>query len=592
MLDELRIADLGVIDEAVVEFSRGLTALTGETGAGKTMVVTGLGLLFGARSDPGLVQAGATRAAVDGHVRIQTCPDLLKRVEELGADLDDGLLAISRTIAADGRSRAQIGGRPVPISVLAEFGERLVAVHGQADQIRLRSPSAQRAALDAFGDSEHQRILCEYRETYREHSEAASRLDALRSETAQRMREAEMLRFALDELRRARVEPDEAARLVRDIERLAHADELAEALHTAHDALHSPQGDGLDVISLLAVARRALEKVSGHDPVLEPFVGQLRDIGYQLDDLVTGLSSYAAGIEADPAALAAAQERLATLRTLARKYTDGDIARLPEWTVAAAARLADIEGDDGRIGDLEKRVAELDSQRRHLAGQLSHARRAAATRFASAVTAEIRELALPHAVLDVAVRSDQPLGPHGADEVEFLFTAHPGAPVRPLAKAASGGELSRVMLAVEVVLAGADPVPTFLFDEVDAGIGGRAAMEVGRRLARLARRSQVIVVTHLPQVAAFADRHVVVVKSEDGRVTHSGVRCVEGSERLAELSRMLAGLEGSRLAEAHAAELLETAARLKQADGDALQEHGDASPEGTRRARRPKSTGR
>ncbi|MBX6372365.1 MAG: DNA repair protein RecN, partial [Acidothermus sp.] len=466
----------------------------------------------------------------------------------------------------------------------AEFGAALVAVHGQAEQVRLRTTAAQREALDSFGDETHQRLLADYRRAYREYQSAAGELEALRTATGERLREADMLRFAIQEIERADVDPEEPGRLASEIERLAHADELAHAVRMAYEALRGTDvGGGRDATTLVASACRALEKAAAHDATLEEYAEQLRGAGYVLEEVAETLASYAAEIDADPARLEAAQERLAVLNALARKYTDGDPARLPGWAAAAARRLTELEDDDQRLAELEAKVVSLRETCGTLAERLSTSRVRLAEDFASAVQKEIHDLAMPHATVTVRVEPTGNLGPSGADEVEFLLAAHRGAPPRPLARGASGGELSRLMLAVEAVLAGRAPVPTFLFDEVDAGIGGKAAVEVGRRLARLAHHAQVIVVTHLPQVAAFADRHLVVVKSDDGSVTRSGVRYVEGKERLAELSRMLAGLEGSALAEGHAAELLATAAQWKEADRS-------ASGSETRRDARRKST--
>ena len=567
MLEELRISGLGVIDDAVLELSPGLTVVTGETGAGKTMVVSGLGLLFGGRGDAGLVRVGSARAAVDGRLRVPP-GRVAEMVDELGGDLDDHTLLLSRVVGADGRSRAQVGGRSVPVGTLAELADELIAVHGQTDQLRLRAPARQRDAIDRFGGDDVTHALGAYREVYRKYLDVETTLTELTTRARDRAREADVLRFGLAEIEAAAPQPVEDLALGSEVGRLTHADLLASAAASAHAGLlGDPAGDDIpDAVGLVAGARVGLERVAEHDPALKLMADRLAEAGYLLSDVATDLAAYADDIEADPGRLAAAQERQSVLAGLVRKYaTPGaGVDAVIAWASDAGVRLAELDNDDSRLAELAIESGRLRESMVALAGELTAARTKAAERFAEAVTAELRDLAMPHAVVTVDVRTGADYGSHGADDIEVLLAPHPGAPARPLAKWASGGELSRVMLAVEVVFAGADPVPTFVFDEVDAGVGGRAAVEVGRRLARLARVAQVIVVTHLPQVAAFADRHLLVVKSDDGMVTRSGVVALDETGRVNELSRMLAGLEGSSLAQGHAGELLAAASGFKQ----------------------------
>lgn len=572
MLEEMRIRSLGVIDDAVVELSPGFTAVTGETGAGKTMVVTSLGLLLGGRADPALVRIGADRAVVEGRITLASGATAAVRAEEAGAELDDGALLISRTVSAEGRSRAHVGGRSVPVGMLAELADELVAVHGQTDQQGLLKLSRQRQALDRYAGDAVAVPLAKYGAAYRRLRAVAVELDEITTRARERAQEADILRYGLDEI--AGVEPraGEDVELAEEAERLGHAEALASAATVAHAALAGNPEDpeGVDAATLVAGAHRALETVRSHDPALAALADRIGEIGILLGDVAGELAGYADDLDADPLRLAAVEERRAALTALTRKYGD-DIAAVLAWAEQGAARLTELDGDDSRIGEL---TAERDALRGELGGlaqALSEAREEAAERFAAAVTAELASLAMPHARVSFALRhSDDPegvevggrtvaYGPSGVDEVELLLAPHPGAPARPIAKGASGGELSRVMLAVEVVFAGTDPVPTYLFDEVDAGVGGKAAVEIGRRLARLAKSAQVVVVTHLPQVAAFADRQLLVEKTDDGSVTRSGVKVLEGEERIRELSRMLAGQEDSQTARAHAEELLATA---------------------------------
>ncbi|MFD5631439.1 MULTISPECIES: DNA repair protein RecN [unclassified Streptomyces] len=576
MLEEMRIRSLGVIDDAVVELSPGFTAVTGETGAGKTMVVTSLGLLLGGRADPALVRIGAKNAVVEGRITLPVGGTAVVRAEEAGAELDDGALLISRTVSAEGRSRAHLGGRSVPVGVLAELADELVAVHGQTDQQGLLKLSRQRQALDRYAGDAVAVPLAKYAGAYRRLRAISAELDEITTRARERAQEADLLRFGLDEI--AGVEPREGedVELAAEAERLGHAEALASAATVAHAALAGNPEDpeGIDAATLVAGAHRALEAVRSHDSSLAALSGRIGEIGILLGDVAGELAGYADDLDADPLRLAAVEERRASLTQLTRKYGE-DINAVLAYAQQGAARLLELDGDDERIGELTGERDALRAELGGLAQGLTEARTEAAERFAAAVTAELASLAMPHARVSFEIRqTDDPegvqldgrtvaYGPAGVDEVELLLAPHPGAPPRPIAKGASGGELSRVMLAVEVVFAGTDPVPTYLFDEVDAGVGGKAAVEIGRRLARLARTAQVVVVTHLPQVAAFADRQLLVEKTNDGSVTRSGVKVLEGEDRIRELSRMLAGQEDSETARAHAEELLATA----RADG-------------------------
>ncbi|NWF28656.1 DNA repair protein RecN [Streptomyces sp. PKU-EA00015] len=572
----MRIRSLGVIDDAVVELSPGFTAVTGETGAGKTMVVTSLGLLLGGRADPALVRIGAKSAVVEGRIRVSADAPAALRAEEAGAELDEGTLLISRTVSAEGRSRAHLGGRSVPVGMLSELADELVAVHGQTDQQGLLRPARQREALDRYAGDAVTGPHAKYAAAYRRLRAVAGELDELTTRARERAQEADLLRFGLDEIAAVEPRPGEDVELAAEAERLGHAEALASAASVAHAALAGNPEDpeAVDATTLVAGAGRALDAVRAHDPALAALADRMGEISILLGDVAGELAGYADNLDADPLRLAAVEERRAALTQLTRKYGE-DIAAVLAWAEQGAARLTELDGDDDRIGEL---VAERDALRRELselAQTLTDARTEAAARFAQAVTEELASLAMPHARVSFAVRqTDDPdgvevggrtvaYGPYGVDEVELLLAPHPGAPPRPIAKGASGGELSRVMLAVEVVFAGTDPVPTYLFDEVDAGVGGKAAVEIGRRLAKLARSAQVVVVTHLPQVAAFADRQLLVEKTNDGSVTRSGVTVLEGEDRVRELSRMLAGQEDSQTARAHAEELLAAA----RADG-------------------------
>ena len=575
----MRLRGLGVIRDAVLELGPGLTVLTGETGAGKTMVVTGLGLLMGGRADAGAVREGSSAAVVEGRVAVEPGGVVADRAKEAGGDLDDGdVLILSRTLAAEGRSRAHVGGRAVPVGVLGELAEHLVAVHGQSDQIRLRSAVRQRETLDRFAGHAVTEPLAAYRTCWRRWTEVETTIREITERARERAQEAELLRLGLAEIERAAPQSGEDVALREEADRLAHAEELRGAAALAHAALagdSSAADAGDDVTTLVAAARRALDGVRAHDPALATLADRLTEIGYLVADVATECAAYATSVEADPLRLAAVEERRSVLAVLTRAYGE-DVDAVLAWAEASALRLSELTGDDDRLAALHEERERLRGELAELAAGVSLARAEAAARLGAAVTEELHALSMPAARLVVEVsRREQAdglpvdlgagpvpvaAGPDGIDEVEMLLAPHPGAAPRPLGKGASGGELSRVMLGLEVVLGAADPVPTFVFDEVDSGVGGQAALGIGRRLARLARTSQVLVVTHLPQVAAFADRHLVVVKSADGRVTESGVRLLDAEERVTELARMLGGMADSDSARAHAEELITTGA--------------------------------
>lgn len=559
MIEEMRMQGLGVIADAVLPLGPGFTAITGETGAGKTMVVTGLGLLLGQRADSGAVRAGAAQASVAGVWNVPETGAVANIVSDAGGDLeplDDGRgeLYVSRTLSSEGRSRASVGGRAAPAGVLSALADQLVVVHGQSEQLRLRSTAAQRGALDRFGGAPLAAALDTYSSAFTRWRELDAEIAEIAENRDRRAEEARRLREALALIEATAPEAGEDVILAEKAERLSNSEELRLAASLAHNALSSEEG-GADASALVAEARRNLERAT--DPALMQISDGIADIGYRIADLAGQLSAYLADLdESGPHELAAVEERRAALTTLIRAH--GSLDEVIELWQTGSMRLAELDDDDDR---LERLQAERDTARTALddaAAALTSARTEAAGRLGAAVTDELHALAMPDARLEISVREGSE-NTYGRDEVAILLAPHPGADPRSVAKSASGGELSRVMLAIEVVIAGTDPVPTFVFDEVDAGIGGAAAIEVGRRLARLAETSQVIAVTHLAQVAAFASNHLSVVKANDGAVTASSVRRLEGEDREAEMARLLSGLADSDAAITHARELLSLA---------------------------------
>jgi len=588
VIEEIRIRGLGVIDDAVLRLGPGLTAVSGETGAGKTMVVTGLLLLFGGRADSARVRTGSEQASVDGLLEVESDSAIAARVVAAGGDLDDGTgLVLRRVVGANGRSRAAVGGASAPVGLLAEFAEQLLAVHGQSDQQRLTRPAQQRAALDRYAGID----IEPYASAYRRWRQAQATLLDRTSRMAELRREADLLAHGIAEIDAVAAEVGEDAELAALAARLGHADGLRTAAGTAHDLLlgnaEAPLDEQSDALALLGAAARVLAQQSGADPQLDELASRLADVASTAQDLGAELRAYRDGLDADPDRLATVEARRAELIGLVRRYGSGlepDLSTVLQWRKDAAARLADLDVSDEAIAAL---VGERDRARDETAARatdLTAARREAAARLGAEVTAELAGLAMPNAVVQVSVQprptagaaavleiDGEPTGagPEGIDAVEFLFRAHPASPLLPLARSASGGELSRVMLALELSLAHADPVPTMVFDEVDAGVGGRAAIEVGRRLARLARECQVLVVTHLAQVAAFADQQIVVDRpaAAGAVVTTSDVRMVEGEDRVTELARMLAGSDSMTALE-HAAELLADAENARREFAD------------------------
>ena len=576
MLDELHIQALGVIDDATMRFGPGLTVVTGETGAGKTMVVNGLQLLFGARADSAQVRTGADQCAVDGRVAVKGAA--LARITEAGAQLDDDdTLLLRRTVTSAGRSRAHAGGVSVPVGVLAELGDLVLTIHGQAGQMRLARPSEQRTALDRYAGVD----LDAYRAEWRAWYAAEQRWQERVRDAASLAAAAEVLAHGLAEIERVAPQPGEDEELATTASRLAHVDALRTAARVAHDALVGSDDaapDASDVLGLLGPAFQELARESSADPALDDFSTRLRTLSAQAADLGADLAAYDAGLDADPETLARVEQRRADLSALVRRFgravdPDGPtgVAAVLDWAKRAAARHAEIDVSDEALDRLKEARDTAHGAAAREAEALSAHRTEAAARLSAAVSAELAGLAMAGADLDVVVRHRPPsaaqptldlpdgpagAGPDGVDEVTFELRTEPAAPAVALHRGASGGELSRVMLALEVVLADTDAVPTMVFDEVDAGVGGRAAIEVGRRLARLARSRQVIVVTHLAQVAAYAGRHLVVDRAAaSGGITASEVRAVADTDREAELARMLGGLD-SVTARRHAAEML------------------------------------
>ena len=559
MLHELSIENLGVIESARVTLAPGLTVVTGETGAGKTMVLTGLALVTGGKAPSAVVRGDAEAAVAEAILDLPEGTAAAVALEEAGAVRnDDGTITVSRSLGTSTRSRTIVGGRQVPQALLADCADDLVTVHGQADQVRLRSASKQRETLDAYAGAAHLATLAVYRATW-------SNAQVEREELARMERGADAERTAtrhmrddLEAIRKVNPEPGEDEALAAEAEVLENAEEVRRGAATAREVLAGD--DPSAVLASVEAARRALVDAARHDVTLEQHGKRLEDANYALADVAADLGRYLDALDADPARLGVVLQRRSDIAQLCRRL-GRDLAGVFAYAEEAANRVAEHDSWDERLEGRRAEVARLSAEVLVLADALREGRAEAAARLAASVNAELAQLAMVGATFGVDVRQAD-AGPFGADAVDMTLSSHPGAPHRPVADAASGGELSRIMLAIEVSLAAGNVSPghTFVFDEVDAGVGGKAAIDVGRRLAALARTQQVLVVTHLAQVAAYADHHIVVAKATNGAVTTASVREVTGEDRVQEVARLLSGQEDSTTARAHALELIEGSA--------------------------------
>ncbi|MFC0580788.1 DNA repair protein RecN [Micrococcoides hystricis] len=570
MIEEINIQQLGVIESATLPLSEGFTVVTGETGAGKTMVVTALGLLLGQRADSGAVRHGENSASVDTRYVLPKITDRLAQLlEEQDAVLEEhdggADLLVSRTVYVNGRSRATVGGRQAPAGILQEIGRELVAVHGQTDQLRLTSAQAQREALDQFAGAKLRDKLETYQEQFEQWRHSAQILAELTSNVRERTLEADGLRQALADIDEVQPLSGEDEELKATLRRLENVEGLRSAAAIAQMALIGGDDAGVEspsVASLIQHAESELGAVSDEDEQLQQLAQRLQELSILSSDLGSELGAYLSSLDMDDLeSLGAVHERIAELNRITRKYGEHGNSTLDDiiaWADQARTRLADLDVSDERIEQLQAETQRLDDAVNESAQELSAIRTRAAAELADAVSKELQALSMPDARLVVDVTPAQERTRYGQDEITIQLQPHSGAGPRPLAKGASGGELSRVMLAIEVVLATKNPVPTMIFDEVDAGVGGQAAVEIGRRLAKLAQHTQVIVVTHLPQVAAFADHHIRVLKATDTQaaVTSSDVGPLNAEERVLELARMLSGHQDSSSAQEHARELL------------------------------------
>jgi DNA repair protein RecN (Recombination protein N) len=563
MLEEIHIKDLGIIKEANLTFTRGLTTITGETGAGKTMVLTALALLLGKRSESSMIHADAAFTSVEGCWYVPSDSPVAGLVDNVGGVIEDRQLYINRTVHRDGKSKAVIGGKTTPASYLGEIGDNLVNIHGQSDQIKLKSATTQRDALDRYAGVPLRAALDKYRTAHATWTENTRTLGELRSNRAALQQEHETLLSVIAEIEKVEPVAGEDAALATAADRLTNIDEIRTNTLQAMTRISSDDYDAGDALTRTQEAIRLLHTIAGYDPSLASLVALAETASAALSELNSELNTYLSTIDTDSLSeLNTIQERIAALATLKRHYgptLDDVLARYR----AAGERVLQIDPSGDHIAHLEQTVVAAHAEMTTLAAELSAHRVTAAVRLMAAVNTELAGLAMGNASFVVQVTPTEAYTRHGNDDIAFLLSAHHGAEPRPLGRGASGGELSRIMLAIEVVLADPDATPTFIFDEVDSGVGGATAIEIGKRLAQLATRAQVIVVTHLPQVAAFADNHLRVLKTNGEDFVNTDVTQLSDGERVTELARMLSGFADSDSAQAHAREMLEHAAAFK-----------------------------
>lgn len=556
-LEEISIRGLGVIESSNIEFKPGLTVLTGETGAGKTMVLTALGLVLGSKSDSDLVRAGQERAVISGKFAVPK--DIAALIIEGGGEIDDGSVVITRTVSTEGKSRVLVGGAVSSTAAVNQFAQSLVEIHAQSSSSKLNKPAVSRELLDRFAGIE----LIQYQNIFDQYKQMIDRIADLQSQLSQRDKEMALLSEFAAEFAKLAPKSGELSQIENEIAKLGSVEQLNQAVTASLNLLAD---DEISAINLLQQMRKTLDQVVGKDSELDQITERFTETLLNLSDVGSDLTSYLSNLEADPNRFASLQERKASLNSLLKRYGKGSErdAAFEQLIIDgqnAKAKMADLSGGDERVRELEKEAQKLFDQLKTGALAISKDRKLSADKLAKLVTAEINNLAMPNAKFVIEQKVADSGNPKnytatGLDEIAILFAAHVGASPLSLSKVASGGELSRVMLALEVVIAEAEPIGTYIFDEVDAGVGGKAAVEVGRRLAKLAKSAQVIVITHLPQVAVWADNHLVVKKNESGLVTQSDVIEMSGDERKVEIARMLSGQEDSKTAQEHATELL------------------------------------
>ena len=567
-LRELNIRGLGVIEEATLNLEPGFTVITGETGAGKTMVVTALSLLMGGRADVSAIRHGSDKASLSA--RLIPNENAFDLAQELGGDIEEGELLITRTLSRDGKNRAVLGGAPTTLNALSDLGEELIALHAQSSTFRLLKGSKQREIIDLFGGTELSKELVKYQKLFKEYRSVIAEIEKIFSLNQARESEIKRINEFLLSFNKVKPIQNEGKSLRERADQLENVDSFTTGLQQANISLGEDESSALVQISK---AKRAIEGIPAHSKEIDDLKIEISQLQILVNELTRSISGQLDSLESNPQELEKINLRRSEISALFRKFAvdqyEDPASELIARADADTKLLQQLQDGDGAVAELEKRKAVIAEDLGKSAKKLTTLRKSVAEKLSVESSNEIKALAMPNAklIIEISPTSSElsvlfegellPCAPFGSDDATFLLVPHPGAPALPIQKGASGGELSRVMLAIELVLAQAGSVPTYLFDEVDAGVGGKAAVEVGRRLALLARHAQVLVVTHLPQVAAWADHHFAILKSSSESVTSSDIKLLTSGERVSEIARMMTGLSDSSSAQEHAGELLD-----------------------------------
>ena len=556
-LEEISIRSLGVIESSNIEFNDGLTVLTGETGAGKTIVLTALGLVLGNKSDSDLVRIGADRATVTGRFAVNE--DISNLITDNGGQIEDGSAVITRTVSSQGKSRVLIGGALTSASFVAELSDHLVEIHQQSSAVRLTKPNVVRDLVDSFGGIS----LASYSATFEEFSNLQKRLLDLKSQLERRDSEIAELKDFVKAFSAVNPKPNEIETIENEISKLGSVEDINQYISAALNILENEESSA---INSMQQARKELDRLKDKDESLDVILDRYLELLLGFQDISSDLASYLSNLEADPKRFEFLQTRKSEINSLLKKFGKGSdralaYDQLIEDGKNASLRIEDLSGGEERIKEIKEQLEKVFLQLKNEGKKLSQQRSDAAARMSDAVTKEIKALSMPSGEIKIVCAANDPeksssYTAFGFNDLEILFCSHQGGKELPLNKVASGGELSRVMLAMEVVIAQTQNIGTYIFDEVDAGVGGKAAIEIGRRLSKLSQNAQVIVITHLAQVAVWADHHLLVKKNESGSVTQSDVISIDEDARKIEIARMLSGQEESQTAQQHAAELL------------------------------------
>lgn len=563
MLLELNIENIALIESLRIEFGHGLNVLTGETGSGKSIVVDCVNLVLGGRAERDLVRTGAEKGRVQALFDVSGCAPARALAEELGADCEDGLLAVSRELSRGGRNVCRVSGAIVPLSALRRLTGMLMDIHGQHEHQSLLNPARHIDFLDAFGDAGHAARMEQVRKLHAERTQQASALKKLLSDAAEKARLIDMLTFQTGEIAEAKLKPGEEERLTAKLRVLENAEKIHEGVDRAYALTYRGGSRAASAQELLQRAAEAMEGIAGIDPRYEALSGRLRELYYSVQDVGYELQDILDHLTFDPAKIDKISERLDQIDRLERKYGPSleDVIAFGE---RAGARLEELRASDERVEERRAALKRVDAELKTACEALTQSRRALADGLSRAVMEQLGDLGMAKTRFEIRIEPEAKPGAMGADRVEFLISPNPGEPLKPMSAIASGGELPRIMLALKAISMDAGGVDSMVFDEIDTGVSGRMAQVVGEKMCRIARSHQVLCVTHLPQIAALGDVHFVVEKQTDGERTQTSVHRLDDEGRVRELSRLVGGAEDSESSLSHARHMLSDAAGVRQ----------------------------